>query len=411
MAIGGDRNTSFFNKVTKIRQASKALSTLRDGDNILSTQEEIAQHVLAYFTDLYVSPNDACPNHLIQLVIPSLVSNEDNTMLTKHPTIEEIKNVVFDMNGEGVPGPDGFGDVFSRGISKLASEGRLTPIAGPSSLKIPTHVLYADDILIFCKGLKSNLLSLNSLIHDYAQASTKCKFYTCSGAVRRISTMSATLGFNVDNLPFNYLGVHLFKGEPRRLHLQPITDKIIVKLATWKGLSLSIMGRVELVKLVIHSMLAYSFHIYDWPSNLIKELDMCPTKVGELGLRSIKHMNQAALLKLSWEMNSSEHEWALFCRQRFGRETSYDNWLGSALVDLFNIPLSLHSSLVAKVVDFVIHTSWTIPRVIAEAYPNVVEDIVELNISSAYEKLIWQGTTNGTLTLKAAFNCLNAGFC
>ncbi|KAF1892225.1 hypothetical protein Lal_00036586 [Lupinus albus] len=40
----GDRNTSFFHKITKIRQASKALSSLRDGDTILVNQDQIAQH-------------------------------------------------------------------------------------------------------------------------------------------------------------------------------------------------------------------------------------------------------------------------------------------------------------------------------------------------------------------------------
>lgn len=33
-------------------------------------------------------------------------------MLTNLPTIEEVKNVVFSMNGNGAPGPDGFGGYF-----------------------------------------------------------------------------------------------------------------------------------------------------------------------------------------------------------------------------------------------------------------------------------------------------------
>jgi len=41
-----------------------------------------------------------------------------------------------------------------------------------------------------------------------------------------------------------------------------ITDRIKTKLSTWKGTSLSIMGRVQLVKSIIHGMLVYSFHVY-----------------------------------------------------------------------------------------------------------------------------------------------------
>ncbi|KAF1894057.1 hypothetical protein Lal_00003974 [Lupinus albus] len=170
-------------------------------------------------------------------------------------------------------------DVLSRGISQLVSQGNLSPIVGPKGVRTPSHVLYVDDILIFCKGLKSNLVALNSLIKDYAEASgqhvnpAKCKFYIYNGTARRIATLTGILGFSAGSLPFNYLGVPLFRGKPKRLHLQSIVDRILAKLATWKGLVLSIMGRVELVKSVVHSMLAYNFHIYVWPSNLIKSLD------------------------------------------------------------------------------------------------------------------------------------------
>ncbi|KAE9603369.1 hypothetical protein Lalb_Chr12g0209791 [Lupinus albus] len=281
--------------------------------------------------------------------------------------------------------------------------------------------------------------------------------------------MSAILGFNAGSLPFNYLGVPLFRGKPRRLHLQHIADKIIAKLATWKGLSLSIMGRVELVKSVIQSMLAYSFHIYAWPASLIKSLDGCirnfiwsgntktrklvtvawkkvcsPSKFGGLGLRSIKKMNQAAILKLAWVMKSSDKAWALFCRARFGSESCLnkryfkssiwhgikanwskvtqnsmwlvgdggkinfwkDNWLGVALMDTLNIPASIHSSLVARVADFVINSVWTIHRLIVETFPNVVEDIVQISTSRVKDKLIWQGTCDGIFSLKAAFRCI-----
>ncbi|KAF1892197.1 hypothetical protein Lal_00036556 [Lupinus albus] len=189
----GDRNISFFHKITKIRQASKALYSLRDGDIILVNQDQIAQHTLAYFTNLYASPNDARLNHLIQSIIPALVSEEDNLM--------------------------------------------------------------------------SNLLALKSLIHDYAHASdqhvnlAKCKFYTkCLWLV----------------------------GDGNKVNF-------------WK-----------------------------------------------------------------------------------------DNWTGHALVDILRIPVSVQASLVAKVSDFVLNIVWTIPKVIAETFPNVVDSIVQLSISRNQDKLIWQ---------------------
>ncbi|KAF1876311.1 hypothetical protein Lal_00029658 [Lupinus albus] len=305
--------------------------------------------------------------------------------------------------------------------------------ASVDSIQGVINIMGHDEELLIqenlAQSLKSNLLALNNLIQEYAQASSqhinlaKCKFYTANVAARRISNLSAILGFNVGSMPFNYLGVPFFKGKPRRIHLQPIADRITVKLATWKGLSLSIMARVELVKSVIHSMLAYSFHIYAWPASLIKDIDGCirnfiwfgdtktrkivtmtwkivcsPVKAGGLGLRSRFDIGKSpgsrffkssiwCGIKANWSLVMQNYRWLVGVGDKvnFWRE----NWLGTALV--------------AKVSDFMWNSTWTIPKVIVEAYPGVVEDIVQVNICRKQDKLIWQGTTDGTLSLKADF--------
>jgi len=80
-------------------------------------------------------------------------------------------------------------------------------------------------------------------------------------------------GFTLGSIPFQYLGCLIFQGKPKYIYFQPIVDRIKVKLATWKGVLLSIMGRVQLVKSIVHGMLVYSFHIYRWPIRLVKMLD------------------------------------------------------------------------------------------------------------------------------------------
>ncbi|KAF1895667.1 hypothetical protein Lal_00041948 [Lupinus albus] len=121
----------------------------------------------------------------------------------------------------------------------------------------------------------------------------------------------------------------------------------------------------------------------------------------------MRMMNHAATLKLAWNMFSSEHDWAKFCRWLVGVGDKVnfwkENWLGAALVDQMRISASLHSSLVARVSDFVWNSSWSIPKVFAEAFPHVVEEMVQVNFGRMQDKLIWQGTTDGTLSLKAAF--------
>ncbi|XP_019447216.1 PREDICTED: uncharacterized protein LOC109350434 [Lupinus angustifolius] len=505
----GDRNTSFFHKVTKIRYGTKALSMIKDGENTLHNQVDIENHVLDFYTNLFASPNNTSSNSLIHDVIPCLVVDDDNSMLTNLPSQTEIKAVVFalplmgwllkNLNSNSVilvqkvNGADkiedyrpialanfqfkiitkiladrlatiapkiiskqqrgfikdrqikdciclaseainmldhkvfgsnlaikldikkafdtldwnflldtlhafGFNhkfihwikiilhsaklsiivngnsvgffnctrevrqgdplspllfclaeDVLSRGILKLVNDKKLSTIAGPNRMHSPSHVLYVDDILIFCKGAKKELLCLKQLVLDYPQVSgqqintQKCRFYVINASARTTQSISSLLGFVRGSLPFTYVGVHLFQGKPKRCHLQPNADRILAKLATWKGSSLSIMGRVELVRSIIHSMLIYSFYVYKWPASLIDCLDkgirnfiwsgdigtrklvtvawskVCvPISQGGLGLRSTKMLNKAALLHLAWNMRCDTQAWAEFCRKRFG---------------------------------------------------------------------------------------------
>jgi len=144
---------------------------------------------------------------------------------------------------------------------------------------LPTHILYAHDVLIFCTGLKINIHCLLSIFKQYLEVSgqlinnNKSRFYIGAMMGAREQQMGNMLGFGAGTIPFNYLGCPVFKGKPKAVYILAIFDKIKMKLATWKGSLLSIMGRVQLVKSIIHGMLVYSFHVYMWPTSLLNDLD------------------------------------------------------------------------------------------------------------------------------------------
>lgn len=108
----GDRNSAFFHKVTKIRNTTKQLTILKKGDTILDQQQGIENRVLDFYKNLFASVNRCSDNGLVESFIPPLVSAEDNSMLTKLPSMEEVRSAVFSMNASGAPGPDGFGGIF-----------------------------------------------------------------------------------------------------------------------------------------------------------------------------------------------------------------------------------------------------------------------------------------------------------
>jgi hypothetical protein len=89
----------------------------------------------------------------------------------------------------------------------------------------------------------------------------------------RLNQITNQIGFNISSLPFTYLGVPIFKGKPKYVHFQPLTDKVKMKLSAWKASLLSIAGRVQLVKSVVQSMLLHCLTIYSWPIKLLKDLE------------------------------------------------------------------------------------------------------------------------------------------
>ena len=237
--------------------------------------------------------------------------------------------------------------------------------------------------------------------------------------------IAGLLGFSEGTIPFNYLGCPVFKGKPKCIYFQAITDKIKVKMATWKGVMLSIMGRVQLVKSIIHSMLVYSFHIYMWPRKLLQRIDswiknfiwsgdiltrkvctvswkrMChPWAAGGLDLKSTHLINESLMLQLAWQFTSGNSQWSQLLRQRYlshghpiqryikssvwcgikehmgmvvsnslwivgtGDNIQFwsDNWLGEPLLDLLKVASYLHENFAGTVADVIMNGRWNIPQ-------------------------------------------------
>lgn len=122
----------------------------------------------------------------------------------------------------------------------------------------------------------------------------------------------------------------------------------------------------------------------------------CPLREGGLGIKSLKALNKAALLKLSWDLLVSNKDWVSFLRGRYlqhnkpslkyvrssiwpgiknlvqiafsnsiwmigdGKDINFwlHNWSHKPLVDALNIPVSLHNSLSASIADFIKDGKW-----------------------------------------------------
>jgi hypothetical protein len=108
----GDRNTAYFHKIAKIRRATNQITSLRNGEVFLNRPDDVNAHIVNHFTSLFNSQDPDIDNGLVDEVIPNLITDRVNSMLTRIPTSVEIKNTVFSLNKDSAPGPGGFGAVF-----------------------------------------------------------------------------------------------------------------------------------------------------------------------------------------------------------------------------------------------------------------------------------------------------------
>jgi len=110
--LNGDRNTKFFHQVTKIKNKTKVISSLRNDEEIITDPNVISNHIVNYYSNLFSTNPFLQDDLLVEEVIPSLIDENTNNLLTMIPNEDEIKAAVFSMNRDGAPGPDGFGACF-----------------------------------------------------------------------------------------------------------------------------------------------------------------------------------------------------------------------------------------------------------------------------------------------------------
>ncbi|XP_057790741.1 uncharacterized protein LOC131007841 [Salvia miltiorrhiza] len=240
-------------------------------------------------------------------------------------------------------------DFLSVLFKNCVTSSHLSPMVMSRENPFPTHLFYADDILVFCKASVRNAETIKHILEFYGSLSGQI----CSSQksyiyfLNRVTTplrraIGHIINFPIGNFPFIYLGVPLFVGKVRASYLRSIHDRIINKFSTWRGRHLSMAGRICLVKSVIQSSLTHSMMVYRWPKSLIKELDgccrnfiwtgdtkkapSCPVawarvcaikEEGGLGIRSFSLMNKCFLMKRAWNIIGGQDFGMEIMRKRY----------------------------------------------------------------------------------------------
>lgn len=131
--------------------------------------------------------------------------------------------------------------------------------------------LYANDARIFTNSNKIELTAINSVLECFGKASglvtnlakTEVFPIRCEGLdLQDILTVFPT---KIGTFPGHYLGLPLLVRRPRKIHLQPLIDKINGRLLGWKGKNIARAGRVTLAKAVLTSTTTFHMTVIPLP--------------------------------------------------------------------------------------------------------------------------------------------------
>ena len=193
-----------------------------------------------------------------------------------------------------------------------------------------SHLLFADDTLIFCKADPLQLRYLKG-VFIWFQAVSGLKINLGKselvpvGEEVVVEELAGILGCKVSSLPLHYLGLPLGSGYKDISVWTNIIEKTERRLASWKHMYLSKGGRLTLIKSTLSNLSTYYLSLFPIPKGVAHRLEkiqrdflwgglgeefkfhlvnwkqICtPIRSGGLGIRNLVLFNQALLGKWLW---------------------------------------------------------------------------------------------------------------
>ncbi|KAL2897478.1 LINE-1 retrotransposable element ORF2 protein [Bienertia sinuspersici] len=199
------------------------------------------------------------------------------------------------------------------------------------------HLVFADDLIIFCKGdYDSVMWNMRSLATFAATSGLnanagKSAIYTCNMPEDIKQRILQETKYTEDSLPFTYLGVKISAKRLGKDECQFLIAKIGAKLRTWGSRTLSYAGRTQLVNSVLLNLHTYWASIFVLPKKVIEGVvSACRSflwdgklvsnkspliawdiicrdkKMGGLGFKESHTWNYALMGKYIWSIASKE---------------------------------------------------------------------------------------------------------
>ncbi|GJZ50150.1 RNA-directed DNA polymerase, eukaryota [Tanacetum coccineum] len=221
-------------------------------------------------------------------------------------------------------------------FSCTVSDGLFTGLRLTDSMTI-SHLFYADDAVFIGEWSDSNMENIVKILNCFFLASglkinmQKSHIMGVGVADVLIQQVASSIGCAIMKTPFRYLGVLVGNNTLRCSAWTDTIHKLRSRLSKWKVKTLSVGGRLTLLKSVLGASPIYNLSIYKAPITVLKEMErirsnffkgsdsndrkiswvswdkvLASKKVGGLGVSSYYALNRALILKWVWRFVSQD---------------------------------------------------------------------------------------------------------
>ncbi|CAL1404024.1 unnamed protein product [Linum trigynum] len=208
-----------------------------------------------------------------------------------------------------------------------------------NSLGEVSHLLYADDAIIFCDASEEEVFHLTAILLWFQNITglkvnfDKSKLFPV-GEVEYMDRFAQILGCDWQFLPTIYLGLPLGAPPTSSSNWNNVLGKVSSRLEVWMASYLSLAGRITLCNAVLEIQPAYLFCLFNAPRFVVDKLekiqrdfiwsgrqgenklhlvpwDVCkaPKRFGGLGIADLRIRNQSLLCKWWWRFARERDAW------------------------------------------------------------------------------------------------------
>ncbi|GJU68923.1 putative RNA-directed DNA polymerase [Tanacetum coccineum] len=285
---------------------------------------------------------------------------------------------------------------------------------------------YADDALFFGEWSRANASNLIHILFCFELALglnvniAKSRILGIGVPNCEVENLASSIGCYYDSLPFSYLGLSVGKRLRSCSGWSDIINRFRDRLSSWKAKSLSIGGRLTLVKSILGSLPIYYLSLFRAPLKVINILESIRRRDGSLLAK-----NMAFLGKWKWRFLVEKNAlWRTVIKDFYGIDGGFGSPYNSfglggiwcdiikSVADISHTDPSVNNSFALKVSSGLVTSFWVDPwcpngPILKNVYPRLfaLETQKDCKVADRWKFFngiwVWKGDASGSLKVKS----------